>query len=156
MVGLDVACPYFSRYGPVPFGIPFAAWVVLLVLVAWHDDAAMRGWMLWWFVAILDLYLGVYAGWHALNPPVTFRSDGFISGLVVGVLPVLVLYVLARWAILGLLSKCRRFLRPDECQRCGYPLHGLETRCCPECGTSFDPSRIKEQASPAASGTITS
>lgn len=101
-VVLDFVCPYFSRYGPVPFGIPFVAWVVLLFLVAWYDDAILRGWVSWWFVAILDLYVGVYAGWHAIDPPVRFRTDGFISGLVVGVLPVFVLYVLARWVILGL------------------------------------------------------
>ena len=44
----------------------------------------------------------------------------------------------------------------EHCEKCGYSLYGLRTPRCPECGTPFDPSRIKEQAPPAAGGTITS
>lgn len=139
-VVLDVVCPYFSRYGPVPFGLPFAAWIILLVIVAWYDDAALRGWRTWWFVGILSLYLGVLGGWHAIDPPVVFRSGGFFNGVVIGFLPVLLAYVIARWVIVGLLNKYRRFPRLDECQGCGYPLRGLQSRCCPECGLTFDTS----------------
>ena len=31
------------------------------------------------------------------------------------------------------------------CKECGYPLHGLPTNVCPECGTAFDP-REKDTA----------
>ncbi len=34
--------------------------------------------------------------------------------------------------------------RPWECQSCGYPLFGLKTPSCPECGTPFDRARIPE------------
>lgn len=145
MAALGVACPYFSRYGPLPFGVPFAAWIVLLVFVAWYDDAALRGRMTWWFVGILDLYLGVLGGWHPLRPPVVFFYDIFAFDFVVGFLPVLLVFVLARWSIVGLLNKCRRFIRDDECIRCGYPLRQLEGDCCPECGTPFDASALRNE-----------
>lgn len=32
-----------------------------------------------------------------------------------------------------------------RCHKCGYPLYGLESNRCPECGTSFPPSRRPDE-----------
>lgn len=42
------------------------------------------------------------------------------------------------------LIQCPRITRyrPWECHNCGYPLYGLKTPTCPECGTSFNPQGI--------------
>ena len=112
---LDVVCPYFSRFDPVPFGVPVAAWIVMLVVVAWYDDEALRGWRTWWFVGIPSIYLGVLGGWYAFRPPTMFAPDRCFAAVVFAYLPVLIMYVVARWVIVGLLNKYRRFARPDEC-----------------------------------------
>jgi len=40
----------------------------------------------------------------------------------------------------------RRF--PGHCLKCGYNLRGLPEPRCPECGTPFDPSRLKKHEPP--------
>ncbi len=43
-----------------------------------------------------------------------------------------------------------RLCQPWECRKCGYTLFGLDTHCCPECGTAFDPLEVAIHAPPGA------
>jgi hypothetical protein len=38
------------------------------------------------------------------------------------------------------------------CVKCGYSLRGLDTATCPECGTAFDPARVKAAQESAGAG----
>jgi len=100
-----------------------------------------------------------------IMPPLypAFACEGVLTdlgmitpGQVGGWVPLLVVGILS-WVFFGAVagaiyhtvrrrSLARRF--PDHCLKCGYNLRGLPEPRCPECGTPFDPSRLKKHEPP--------
>ncbi len=155
---LSVVCPYLSQTRAYLWAlelVPPVSWLVLLAIVGWYDDAALRGKLGWWLVAVLSTYVACLSGWSSISV-IRFSFEQFVFGVVVGFPVASVVYFLVSRLLLTGMSKLRRFAAANECHRCGYLLTGLTKARCPECGMPFDPSRIKEQAPPAAGGTITS
>jgi len=141
---LGVTCPGAARYWPTPVWLPLGVWLALLVLVAWYDDRILNGWMGLWFICVLDLYFGVCLGWYQLRPPLKFDFHGFVEGILLGVIIATLLYVVVRWLIVTGLARMRQFIQCNECMQCGYPLIGLPSTRCPECGTPFDSSQLSD------------
>ncbi len=140
LVNLDVICAFLSRSSQWPAAILIGAWVLLVALVAWKDEEVLRDWWACWFIGILLLYLTMWGGWTMVNlgTPSSFRPDGAVMAVALGAWPAVIFFLLIRWLVLAVLSRCRRFVGPDECHGCGYSLRGLDTPRCPECGRPFE------------------
>ena len=112
--------------------------VVSLVLLGWIVPFAIAAYYL--FQSVIFSPVDDFDNWNAVG--FDFAITVF---LVVGVLWLLFSIIAY---LLGL--RATRPELPGMCRRCEYDLRGLSEPRCPECGTPFDPSKIKEQTlSPA-------
>lgn len=98
---------------------------------------------------IPSLIWGVSHAVHVIGTSVLRGSPGWTKFPLFGMLGGICLLPFFAMAAYGLILWSARVsmrikLDPTLCRACGYPLRGLESNCCPECGTGFDRIRLAE------------
>ena len=118
--------------------VPWGGWLVVF-LCLWAIQPAVlfrRVYRLLIAGSLLELLITIPVDVQVRKRTSCYCNEGSFLGLIVGI-------TMAAWAFgpgLVLLFLTRRLQRRRElpiCMRCGYDLHGLESRRCPECGEAF-------------------
>ena len=109
-----------------------APWGTLLPMWVWGLLAALTN-------DSIRRVVGVPLAWTTL-------LEGWIDTPLVPI----VIAALMTHRILRSIAALTRALTGDHCVHCGYLLHGLPERRCPECGHDFGPAQLRESTSTPA------